>query len=392
MKSNLVDVVMTSYNKGRYIGKALDSIFSQKTDKIAQIYICDDCSTDHTLEVIRHYQANYPGKITLIENKFNLGMCKNTRKSFFQGNSPFVAALDADDIWTNENKIELMVKALIDNPELIGCLHNFIVIKDDVIVQNDWPSPKIKHYLPDELTKLSMKNLLSAPIWDSILFHGNFLMLRRKIIEQIFTPKFIPYYDNSNIGDSFRFGIFNLMEKDPVFGYFSEPMGVWLLNDSSQTIYTNKVKLYVHILIMHANYRIAFKESHAINFICTYAIHWYYAQIKELIKQARQNGQNDIATEAYNMLINCGNDELLNLVDFNLIFGEKMRVTIARDVRRLGLVRFSYSFINRHFSRLCRTLFKPIRNFYARLCRFFRNTSYHIRLFGRNKLANLSEK
>ncbi|MDI9348720.1 MAG: glycosyltransferase [Candidatus Symbiobacter sp.] len=378
MSQNLVDVVMTSYNKGPYIATAIESIFAQKTDKIAQIYICDDGSTDNSIETILGYQVKHPGKITLIQNQIKLGMCKNTRFSYAQGKSPFVASLDADDWWDNQNKIEIMVKALVDNPELIGCLHNFYVVNIDGKLVTDGPHAKLHEYFVDKFTKISMQDLLNVPLWASILFHGNFMLLRREIIDSIFTQDFIPKYDNSNIGDSFRFGIFNLIESKKIFGYFTEQMGTWRLNETSHMASKNQVSYYLNHFIVHPNYRAIFQHNKAINFICDYERNWYYPKFVEAVKQAKKNGQHEIVQAAYDRLINCGLNEVLDFVEFRKVFGEKLYVTMARDIRRIGLARYIY--------RCPRVIYLKVASRIRNYATYLFNILYHLRLYGYNKL------
>ena len=47
-----VSVVMTSYNREKYIGQAIDSILAQECKFPFEIIIGDDCSTDNSREQI----------------------------------------------------------------------------------------------------------------------------------------------------------------------------------------------------------------------------------------------------------------------------------------------------------------------------------------------------
>ena len=63
----LVSIVMPSYNCDRYIASAIDSVLIQ-TYTNWELLICDDCSNDKTLEIIKEYSAK-DGRITVISNE-----------------------------------------------------------------------------------------------------------------------------------------------------------------------------------------------------------------------------------------------------------------------------------------------------------------------------------
>ena len=56
MKAPYVSVVMTSYNRGHYIGQAIDSILAQECNFPFEIIIGDDCSTDNSRELLQSYK------------------------------------------------------------------------------------------------------------------------------------------------------------------------------------------------------------------------------------------------------------------------------------------------------------------------------------------------
>ena len=47
------------YNIEKYIPRMMDSVMAQ-TFKNIEILICDDCGTDDSMNIIRHYQQNHP--------------------------------------------------------------------------------------------------------------------------------------------------------------------------------------------------------------------------------------------------------------------------------------------------------------------------------------------
>ena len=58
-----VSIICTNYNKGSWIGEAIDSFLKQETSFPYEIIIVDDASTDHSVHIIKTYQKQYPDLI-----------------------------------------------------------------------------------------------------------------------------------------------------------------------------------------------------------------------------------------------------------------------------------------------------------------------------------------
>ena len=52
-----VTIIMSTYNQSKYIKASLDSIINQ-TYKNWKLLIIDDCSTDHTIEILKYYKKD----------------------------------------------------------------------------------------------------------------------------------------------------------------------------------------------------------------------------------------------------------------------------------------------------------------------------------------------
>ena len=101
-----IDILIPNYNKGEFIEEAILSIFNQKTIYMFNIKICDDCSTDNSIEIINKYIDKYPGKITLIKNEKNIGAFQTTLKLYEIIDSDYFTVLDSDDYWIDNYFIE----------------------------------------------------------------------------------------------------------------------------------------------------------------------------------------------------------------------------------------------------------------------------------------------
>jgi len=87
-----VSVIITNYNYADYLPRCIRSCLTQKNVN-AEIIIVDDCSSDHSLEVIGAYKED----IKIIKNKTNVGVAESSNKGIKAAKGQFVIRVDADD-------------------------------------------------------------------------------------------------------------------------------------------------------------------------------------------------------------------------------------------------------------------------------------------------------
>lgn len=104
-----VSVIIPNYNCGAYIGKALDSILRQSFQDW-EILICDDGSTDNSIEVISLWQK-WDNRIKLFINDRNEGHIFTYNRLFNQAQGDYILIQDADD-WSVQNRIEKQLEVL----------------------------------------------------------------------------------------------------------------------------------------------------------------------------------------------------------------------------------------------------------------------------------------
>ncbi len=97
--SELVSIIMPSYNTGRYIKEAIESVLAQSYSNW-ELIIVDDCSTDNTDEIVSQYLAD--GRIHYIKNDTNSGAAVSRNRALKEAKGKWIAFLDSDDIWLPE--------------------------------------------------------------------------------------------------------------------------------------------------------------------------------------------------------------------------------------------------------------------------------------------------
>lgn len=106
----LVSVIMPVYNGGKYIKKAVDSVFRQHVS--LELLVIDDGSTDGTMEVLSAYFGR--GDFRYLKNTRNIGAAGSRNRGVREARGKYVAFLDADDWWADgklKEQIEVMRKS-----------------------------------------------------------------------------------------------------------------------------------------------------------------------------------------------------------------------------------------------------------------------------------------
>jgi hypothetical protein len=118
-----ISVAMCTYNGEKYLREQLQSIASQ-TRLPDELVICDDRSTDSTVEIIRDFAGSAPFPVRFHINPVNLGgVVKGITRNFEQASrlctGELIAFCDQDDVW-NPRKLARMAQTMEENPQLGG--------------------------------------------------------------------------------------------------------------------------------------------------------------------------------------------------------------------------------------------------------------------------------
>ena len=168
LNNPLVSVVVPTYNQGRYLPIALDSVMFQDYPNI-ELIICNHGSTDNTTEVIkeyvnsvskekvsyldyfneenkqyvRHYDFKYPQnrKVKIFESKENIGAVNSYNIGFKNSSGKYCMYLVADD-YLLPNAISEMVEILEREEVDVVYADMFVVDDEGRIIQRlgkpDW--------------------------------------------------------------------------------------------------------------------------------------------------------------------------------------------------------------------------------------------------------------
>lgn len=124
-----ISVAMTTFNGAKFLREQLDSIVAQSRLP-DELIVCDDRSTDDTVEILRDYASRSPFPMTVIVNDEQLGSTKNFEKAIGLCSGDLIALSDHDDVWRPQ-KLAVIEAAFAADPGLGAVLTNADLIDKD---------------------------------------------------------------------------------------------------------------------------------------------------------------------------------------------------------------------------------------------------------------------
>lgn len=94
----MLSVALCTYNGSKYIHEQIASILHQ-TKPVDEIVVCDDGSTDNTLEIIEGFRQVRNPDIRIYRNEKKLGVRLNFQKAIGLCKGDVIFLSDQDDIW-----------------------------------------------------------------------------------------------------------------------------------------------------------------------------------------------------------------------------------------------------------------------------------------------------
>jgi glycosyltransferase involved in cell wall biosynthesis len=128
MNEQRLSVAMCTYNGARFLPEQLGSIAAQ-TRLPGELVVCDDRSTDESVEIVRKFARHAPFPVRLEINEENLGSTKNFEKSIELCQGEFIALADQDDVWRPE-KLSCLA-GVLEHDERIGTVFSDAELIDE---------------------------------------------------------------------------------------------------------------------------------------------------------------------------------------------------------------------------------------------------------------------
>jgi glycosyltransferase involved in cell wall biosynthesis len=118
-----VSVILTIYNREKYIEKCIRSLLEQTLDHV-EIVVVDDASTDSSLAILNNVLEEYPDRkpqVNLICLEKNAGRAVARQTGINHVKGEYVIHVDSDD-WVDSDMLELLYsKAKETDADIVGC-------------------------------------------------------------------------------------------------------------------------------------------------------------------------------------------------------------------------------------------------------------------------------
>jgi glycosyltransferase involved in cell wall biosynthesis len=116
MHSPVVSVIIPSYNHGRFLKSAVESVRSQTLDDI-EIIVVDDGSTDGSQQLISDFCDLKDDRLHSIVFGKNLGACTAINVGISAAKGSLIAICNSDDLW-QPYKLNMQLNSLMQSPEI----------------------------------------------------------------------------------------------------------------------------------------------------------------------------------------------------------------------------------------------------------------------------------
>lgn len=217
--TNLVSVLMSTYNSQNTIRRSIESIINQTYSNI-EFLIIDDGSTDNTYSICKEYKNNFDN-VFVYKNKQNIGLTKSLNKLIRISKGYFIARQDADD-YSQKNRIEKQLKYLQKN-NLDGCSTRAKIIDSKRLI------PGKSLYIPKKIL-LKFKNPF---------IHGSLLIKKENLID-------VNCYDEEFFYAQDYKLIYDLLENKSKISIMKDPLYNLNMKNNISSKYKEKQKYYAN--------------------------------------------------------------------------------------------------------------------------------------------------
>lgn len=156
-----VSFVVPTYNYGRFVTRAVDSLLAQRFAAL-ELVVIDDASTDGTAEVLRPYAAD--PRVRLVRHEANAGHIRTYNEGLAMARGEFVGLLSADDLCLDPEAVGRQV-AMFDADPQVGLVFPAQAYIDDgdclLSVAAPWPDDHVRDGL-EEFRHLVFTNYVPA--------------------------------------------------------------------------------------------------------------------------------------------------------------------------------------------------------------------------------------
>lgn len=234
-----ISVAMCTYNGEKFLREQIDSILIQ-SQKVDEIIVCDDGSTDATIAILKEYAKNNIGLFKIFENEINLRSVKNFEKAIGLCTGDIIFLSDQDDVWM-PNKVAKYAAYFEKNKSIKAIASNGNYIDELSVIHQKyavWDGPE---FLKEKGVTFNYFDLISKV---GNLATGASMAFKKEIL-----PKILPFPIINNFHHDEWIAL--MTAKDDEFVLLPEKYFSYRIHDNQQVggVFfkkTNKVKKEIY--------------------------------------------------------------------------------------------------------------------------------------------------
>ncbi len=228
----MVSVAMCTYNGAKYLPQQLESIANQ-TLPVNELIVCDDRSTDDTIEVIKTFAQNASFSVTVHVNEVNLGSTKNFEKCLNLCSGDVIFLCDQDDAW-REDKVAKQLAYLNKHPEKDAVFSDAMMIDDDskALGRTIWEEIEFN----DIMQRKWMDGKAHEILFNGFVVTGATLAIRKSSLSRLMP---FPTHVADLIHDAWMAMVLSLEDK---IGFIAENLISYRRHESQQVGFGSKIE------------------------------------------------------------------------------------------------------------------------------------------------------
>ena len=133
----VIHVIIPVYKAEAYIAQALDSVLTQPYPNIRVVCV-DDGSPDHSIDILRNYEAKYPNVHVIRQKNAGVSAARNAGIEYVlrEDDNGYLTFLDSDDLWA-KNAAACFGEDLSGHPDCVG--YRYVRCSEDLKNAADAP-------------------------------------------------------------------------------------------------------------------------------------------------------------------------------------------------------------------------------------------------------------
>lgn len=168
-----ISICIPTFNRLDKLKRTVDSILRQ-TYVDFEIIISDNCSADNTWNYLNTLKCEYPGKIKINRNDFNVGMLKNWERCIDMADGLYFILISDDDWIDDKSYLNKMVGSFSQDSGFV--FSNINKIKGDVKIS------KVNKLIKNQI---KAKELIYSFFYGEVSIYPSSTMYRLKDVKEI---------------------------------------------------------------------------------------------------------------------------------------------------------------------------------------------------------------